>query len=141
MTIQPYYVSYRLKLAYHALTTALESAVRPLGVTLTQVNALLIIDRFAEATMPRLAEHAGVSLQAMHRTVISLEKRELVIRQRKEGNDKTFFLYLTPEGEALLRQAETLVTQAQSAMLEQFSNDELHSLQLMLEKFERAFKS
>ncbi|MCS7484629.1 hypothetical protein ACFFQW_41070 [Umezawaea endophytica] len=61
----------QLKRADHALTTALEGALEPMGVTLAQANVLLFVDRYPLTTMPRLA---AVTPQAMHRTVGGLQQ-------------------------------------------------------------------
>lgn len=136
-----YHLSYQLKLTNHAITVALDKSVHPLGLTLAQANVLLFIDRFPLTTMPRLADFAAVTPQAMHRTLIGLERRGFVHRERKEDNEKTFFLSLTPEGRALLRRAEERIKAAQDAAKDQLSQEEIEILQNLLKKYEGAFRS
>ena len=114
--------------------------MRALGVTLSQVNTLLFIDRFPDATMPRLADAAAVTPQAMHRTVIGLEGRGLVERERKAHNEKSFFLSLSPQGKQILNQAEIRLKKAQVTVKERLNPQEIETLQTLLEKYESIFK-
>lgn len=134
-----YHIGYQVKRANHALSMALEAAVRPLGITLAQANALLAIDRFPLATAPLLAELGAVTPQAMHRTVTGLEHRGLVQRERRAGNAKSYILSLTAQGTQLLAVAEVRVKATQDAVKDRLSPDEIARLHELLEKYEAVF--
>jgi DNA-binding MarR family transcriptional regulator len=90
--------------------------------------------------MPHLADLAAVTPQAMHRTVIELERRGLVHRKRKDDNEKTFFLSLTSKGSQFLKRAEERVKVVQDAAKDQLSQEEIETLQVLLKKYESAFQ-
>jgi DNA-binding MarR family transcriptional regulator len=135
-----YFVAYQLKRTYHALTTALDAAVFPLGISLAQANALLFVDRFPDTTLPRLAQAAAVTPQALHRTLVALERQGLVRRAHIVGNEKTFLWSLTDNGKHILDKAEERIKNAQDKTAEHLTVQELTALQELLEKYELIFK-
>jgi DNA-binding MarR family transcriptional regulator len=138
--LKHYYLGYQLKRTNQALSIMLDQSVRSLGVTLAQVNVLLFIDRFPDATMPHVADLAAVTPQAMHRSVMGLERRGFVRRERKINNEKSFFLSLTAEGKRTLDRAEVKVRKVQDKIKEQFTPQEIETLQALLEKYESLFQ-
>lgn len=134
-----HHLGYQLKRADHALTTALEDTLQPLGITLAQANVLLFVDRFPLTTMPRLASLAAVSPQAMHRTVVGLERRGWLVRERQPGNEKTFRLTLTPQGKEILDQAEARVTTVLDRTADHLDPVEIDQLHHLLRRYEAAF--
>lgn len=136
-----YRLGYQLHRANHALAVASEKPLKPLGVTLAQVNALLFVDRFPEATMARLARLAVVTPQALHRTAIRLERLGLIRRDRKVGDEKSFYLLLTDKGTRTLRQAEVELKAVQDIAKTHFQPQELDSLYEMLQHYEAMFQT
>lgn len=134
-----YHLAYQLKRTHHALTTALEGALEPLGVTLAQANVLLFVDRYPLTTMPRLAALAAVTPQAMHRTVVGLQQRGWVLRERQPGNEKTFHLTLTTAGKQMLDQAEAAITAVQDRTADHLDHTEIDQLHDLLRRYEDMF--
>lgn len=139
MDLRRYHLSYQLKRANHALTTALEEVLEPLGVTLAQANVLLFVDRYPLTTMPRLAELAAVTPQAMHRTVVGLQQRGWLVRERRPGNEKTFRLTLAAAGKQVLTQAEEAIKVVQDRTADHFDPAEVDQLHHLLRRYEAAF--
>ena len=134
-----YHLAHQLKRADHALTTALEAALQPLGVTLAQANVLLFVDRYPLTTMPRLAALAAVSPQAMHRTVVGLQQQGWLVRERQPGNEKTFHLTLAAAGKQVLDQAEEAITAVQDRTADHLDHAEIDQLHHLLRRYEAAF--
>lgn len=134
-----YHLGYQLKRADHALTTALEEVLGPLGITLAQANVLLFVDRFPLTTMPRLAMLAAVTPQAMHRTVVGLQRRGWLVRERQPGNEKTFHLTLTQVGKQRLDQAEERIRAVQDRTIDHLDPAEIDQLDDLLRRYEAAF--
>lgn len=134
-----YHLAYQLKRADHALTTALEGALEPLGVTLAQANVLLFVDRYPLTTMPRLAALAAVTPQAMHRTIVGLQRRGWLVRERQPGNEKTFHLTLAAAGKQVLDQAEEAITAVQDRTADHLDHTEIDQLHHLLRRYEAAF--
>lgn len=137
--LRRYHLAAQLRRADHALTTALGQALDTLGITLAQANVLLFIDRFPRTTMPRVAELAAVTPQAMHRTVVGLERRGWLVRARLPGDEKTFRLSLTPAGRRMLAQAEERVTTVQDRTAGHLDPAEIDQLHDLLRRYEAAF--
>lgn len=135
----PYYLGYQLKRTYHAVASAFEEVLTPLGVTLGQVNAMLFVDRFPDAAIGQLSTAAAVTPQALHRTLAGLRHLGLVRRRQKPENEKTYFWSLTPHGDAVLAEAETRIVGVQAGKLETFTSDDVAQLQRLLEKYESLF--
>ncbi|HSW91722.1 MAG TPA: MarR family transcriptional regulator [Candidatus Saccharimonadales bacterium] len=136
-----YRLGYQLHRADHALAIASEKPLKPLGVTLTQVNVLLFVDRFPNATMARLARLAVITPQALHRTAIRLEQLGLIQRDRKIGDDKSFYLSLTDKGVEVLRQAEAEIKAVQNIVKAHLQPQELEMLYELLQRYEAAFQN
>jgi DNA-binding MarR family transcriptional regulator len=135
-----YRLGYQLNRANHALAVASEKPLKPLGVTLAQVNVLLFVDRFPGATTARLARLATISPQAMHRTAISLERLGFIQRDRKVSDDKSFYLSLTDEGSQVLRRAEAKIKAVHDIAKAHLQLQELEALYGLLERYEAAFE-
>jgi DNA-binding MarR family transcriptional regulator len=135
-----YRLGYQLHRANHALAVASEKPLKPLGVTLAQVNVLLFVDRFPGATMARLARLAVVTPQALHRTAIHLEQLGLIRRDRRIGDEKSFYLLLTDKGAQTLRQAEAELKAVQDIAKKHFQTQELEILYEMLQRYEAIFQ-
>jgi DNA-binding MarR family transcriptional regulator len=134
-----YHLAYQLKRAEHTLALALEKAVSPLGITLAQANVLLFIDRFPGATLTQLARVAAVATPTMHRTIVTLQKKQLLRRTSKPGDDKSQLVTLTPEGKSLLEKAQLELMQTQERAKLFLAEDELDELQRLLRLYEDAF--
>jgi DNA-binding MarR family transcriptional regulator len=136
-----YRLGYQLHRANHALTIASEKPLKSLGVTLAQVNVLLFVDRFSGATMARLARLAVITPQALHRTATRLERFGFIQRDRKIGDDKSFYLSLTPKGTQMLRRAEVEIKNVQDVAKLHFQPQELEVLHEMMQRYEAMFQN
>ena len=135
-----YRLGYQLHRTNHALTVASEKPLKPLGVTHAQVNVLLFVDRFPGATMARLARLAVITPQALQRTAIRLERLGFIHRDRKSGDDKSFYLSLTDKGVQTLRQTESELKAVQDIAKTHFQPQELDALYEMLQRYEAMFQ-
>ncbi len=139
MNNKHYYVGNLLFRAEHAMGKAFTKALRPLRITPAQAGVLLNIDRFPEITMAKVADIAFITPQTMYRIVVGLERRKFVLRNKKEGDRKSFYLSLTPAGKDLLNQAEAILRDEQDVIQQAFSPQEMDTLYALLERFEAAF--
>jgi DNA-binding MarR family transcriptional regulator len=135
-----YHIAYQLKRAEHALALACEEQLRPLQVTLSQTMVLLFADRFPRSTFAQLASLANIAPPTLYRIAVNLEKRNLLHRERKDGNDKSFYLSLSPAGVTLLRRAETQLKIVQDRAKPHLSTSELTTLYTLLGKYEVVFQ-
>jgi DNA-binding MarR family transcriptional regulator len=140
MITSHYRVANQLHRAEHAMGMAFAEALRPLGITPAQAGVLILIDRYPDTNMAKLADVASVTPQTMHRIVVGLERRDLVHRNQKAGDRKSVYLSLTPAGADVLDQAETILKAGQEVLGKTFSAQEMGTFLDLLQRFETAFQ-
>ena len=73
-------LGYLLKVASTALHAAMEAALRPAGLTLSQFSCLELLSRTPDQTNAQLARGAFVTPQSMNEVLQGLQRRGLVER-------------------------------------------------------------
>jgi MarR family transcriptional repressor of mepA len=139
MTVDHYQVGYQLRRAEHAMALVFEAKLRPLEVTTSQAVVLLAIDRNPDATMARVARSVAITQHTFQRIVAGLERRGLVVRESRGGEQKSLYLSLTSSGTQLLRRTEAILKAEQDVIREHFDAQELQTLYMLLQRFEAIF--
>ncbi len=107
-------------------------------VTLPESAALARLDRGGPATPSELARLEQISPQSMGATLGGLEARGLVARRPDPKDGRRAVLYLTPAGQAVLRERRSGSTQRIAQALEAgFTSAELRQLQAATQLLER----
>ena len=132
-------VANALHRADRLLGSALDEAVRPLGITAAQASALLHLDRYPTASMAVLARLASVTAQTMHRLVVGLERRGFVQRQQSCSDKKTLEVVITRSGADVLRAAESALRREHDRLLENFALEELEQFAEFVDRFSLTF--
>ncbi|ANN15753.1 MarR family transcriptional regulator [Amycolatopsis orientalis] len=125
-------VGYMLKRAATALRVAMETALRPLDLTVPQYSCLEVLSQRPGLSNAELARAVFVTRQSMNLVLRGLQDRGLVTRPATAPQGRALPSTLTPAGQAQLRTASGLVRAVQNRMLEPFSAGErdrlLHDL-------------
>jgi DNA-binding MarR family transcriptional regulator len=100
---------YALKRAQHALRTAMDSALRPLGLTAPQYAVLTAIELDPGVSSAALARAAFVTAQTMQGIVANLERAGLLQRRIDPLHGRILKSELTKEGAKTLREAHACV--------------------------------
>lgn len=115
-------MGYRLKLALHAWTRQLDTALRPLGLTHLQFITLVAIEIFSEGgeTPSQVRIAAGVQLDAMMISKIlrRLEGRGYIERSPHPDDPRANALRLTPAGRKLVLTGSPVVRAAHAAFFD-----------------------
>ncbi len=107
-------------------------------VTLPESAALARLDRGGPATSSELARLEQISPQSMGATLGGLEARGLVARRPDPNDGRRAVLYLTPAGQAVLRDRRNESTQRiAQALAAGFTSAELRQLQAAAGLLER----
>lgn len=107
-------------------------------VTLPESAALARLDRGGPATSSELARLEQISPQSMGATLSGLEARGLVARRADPTDGRRAVLYLTPAGQAVLRDRRNESTQRiAQALAGAFTAAELRQLQAAARLLER----
>lgn len=115
-------VGYVLKKAATVLRVAMDGALRPLDLTVTQYACLEVLHQQPGLSGSELARAVFVSRQSMNLVLRGMERRGLLARAAPR-NGKALPIELTPAGLARLAAAHEAVAVVEEAMLSAFTPD------------------
>ncbi len=110
-------LGYLLKQASSALRSAMEAALRPLGMSVTHYSCLELLAQRPGLSNSELARGAFVSRQSMNVLLQALERDGYVIRPAAAPVGKALPTRLTPRGRRSLAQATVAVRSIEDLML------------------------
>ena len=110
-------VGYLLKEASSALRAAMESVLRPLGMTVTQYSCLELLAQRPGLSNSELARGAFVTRQSMNVLVQALERDGYVTRPTQAPVGKVLPTALTPRGRRSLDKATAAIRSVEVRML------------------------
>jgi len=110
-------VGYVLKQAAAALRTAMDNALRPLGLTVPQYACLELLGQRPGLSNAELARGAFVTRQSMNGVLRGLQDRGLLSRPPSAPHGRALPTQLTPAGRESLRAASTAVRAVEQRML------------------------
>jgi DNA-binding MarR family transcriptional regulator len=108
-------LGYLFRLAHQRFRTALDDALRDLGLSAQEYGVLSVFETTPELSTSELARVAQVSRQSMHAGVLRLEAAGLV--ERKARNQRDVMVRLTRRGHTLLEDATERVRAIERAAL------------------------
>lgn len=114
-------VGYLLKEASSALRSAMESALRPLGMTVTHYSCLELLSQRPGLSNSELARGAFVSRQSMNVLLQALERDGYVMRPDEAPVGRVLPARLTPRGRRSLAKATVAVRSVEDRMLMELS--------------------
>lgn len=109
-------VGYVLKQAAVALRTAMDAALRPLHLTVSQYACLELLGQRPELSNAELARGAFVTRQSMNVVLQGLQERGLVTRPATAARGRELPAALTGEGREQLRAASVAVRAVEKRM-------------------------
>jgi DNA-binding MarR family transcriptional regulator len=121
-------VGYVLKQAAAALRTAMDVALRPLGLTVPQYACLEVLGQRPGLSNADLARSVFVTRQSMAGVLRGLQNRDLVTRATTAPHGRALPTQLTADGRERLRAASTAVRVVEKRMLTLLDPDAQHRL-------------
>ena len=97
---------YTIKQVQQQIHAAMEYALRPLSLSLSQYNVLKNLELSTSVTGAELARKAFVTPQTMHTILTTMERKGLILRTSISGNSKSFNISIATEGISVLKEAE-----------------------------------
>ena len=122
-------VGYALKQAATALRTAMEAALRPLELSVTQYSCLELLGQRPGLSAAELARGVFVTRQSMQTVLAGLADRGLLTRPDTAPHGRALPTALTPAGTALLTRASSAVAAVEQQMLTPLTADAVTRLQ------------
>jgi DNA-binding MarR family transcriptional regulator len=93
-----------------------DRALRPVGLTLSQLEILTALVLFGEPVRPAaIAEALAIERSTMSRSLAIMEAGGLVVATRASAGGRSLAVTITPQGTRLLLRAEIAWTEAQAA--------------------------
>jgi DNA-binding MarR family transcriptional regulator len=125
-------IGYLLKVAQHALRTAMDRALGERGLTTPQYAVLSALHEEPGLSNADLARRAFVTPQTMNSIVVLLERGGLVERRPHAVHGRVLTTVLTPEGAELVHSCHHAVERIEERMLAPLSDAERAQLGMFL---------
>ena len=125
-------LGYLLKQAHSALRSAMDGALRPLGMTVPQYACLELLAQRPGLSNSDLARGAFVSRQSMNVLLQSLERDQLVSRPEQPSTGRVLPVQLTPLGRERLQAASAAASSVETQMRRRLDSTEQTQLRHLL---------
>ena len=124
-----------LRRAANAVSAIYDAHLSPLGITVNQYSILRGVERTAPCSVSDLAEHLGLDRTSLVRMLKPLTAQALVLDQAEQGR-RSHQLYLSGEGERLIREGYPLWCEAQAEVEQHIGPSEAKHLSSVLAQLE-----
>src|ERR1700744_1733582 len=125
-------LGYMLKAAASALHSAMETVLRPLGMTITHYSCLELLAQRPGLSNSELARGAFVTRQSMNVLLQALERQGLVARPARAPARRGLPAELTPRGRQQLEVASAAVRRVEQGMLADLDASEQDQMRRLL---------
>jgi len=132
---------YTIKQVQQQIHTAMEDALRPLSLNLSQYNVLKSLGASSFVTGAELARKAFVTPQTMHTILTTMERKELITRTVISGNTKSFNISFTDDGNAALKDADEALSKLFNRADMALKESEYEELEFLLKKLSGGLKA
>jgi DNA-binding MarR family transcriptional regulator len=126
------HIGYLLRQAWRVLLGAMETALRPHGLTPYQYGALSVLARTPGASGADLARAINITPQAMNGVLATLEREALIDRHPHPTHGRILQATLTSEGQRRLDAANPTVRALERAIERDFTSDEITTIKTWL---------
>src|SRR5215470_12190529 len=133
-------VGYLLKSAQQSLRTAMDSALRNVGVTTPQYAVLTFLEQSPGLSSAQLARRAFVTPQTMNRIVANLAAAGLIERDPHPELGRVLETRLSKRGRRLLADCRKRVEAVEARMVADLTEAERRQLASLLERCTRALR-
>ena len=133
-------LGYLLKVASSELRTAMEAALRPLGMTITHYSCLELLAQRPGLSNSELARGAFVTRQTMNVLLQTLERDGYVSRPAQAPVGKILPTRLTSRGRQSLEKASAAVRSVEARMLDGMTEQEQSDAFRILKSMVRALR-
>jgi DNA-binding MarR family transcriptional regulator len=127
-------LTYLIKWMERKVRSELETALLPLGVSVSEYTALSVLNEGRELSSSQLARRTFVSAQAMHPIVTDLIKRKLLARRDNPDHGRIQLVRLTAQGQRLLDRCNAASRDAEERAFAGLSPAQTAALRKSLER-------
>jgi len=119
------HIGYLLVQAWHAVIAAMDTALRPHGLTPPQYGVLSVLARNPGLSGADLARAVNTTPQAANEVLATLERKRLIERRPHPTHGRILRATLTDEGQRRLQAATPAVRALEAAIEDGFTADEI----------------
>ncbi|GAB1258870.1 MarR family transcriptional regulator [Aurantivibrio plasticivorans] len=127
-------VSYQLRRAQMRMGQEMASLLDELKITPPQFSLLSKIKYNQGVSQTALAKANGIERSTLGEIIDRFEKRQLVERRKHATDRRAYALYLTEQGEELMRKGFPMVAKAESEMFSQWEESDRQQLIALLKR-------
>lgn len=118
-TMQDGCLGVRVGRLHRLVSRRFEQALRPLGLTLSQMEILAGLTLYGESVKPAvIAEELAVERSTMSRNLALMEAKGLIVTTETSAAGRSMAVGITTQGTETLVRAQAAWTEAQAAVLE-----------------------
>ncbi len=119
----PDLIGYVLRRAQLEVFQDFFNAFTPFDIRPAQFSVLTVIERNPGLTQSQVAEALGIKRTNFVGMLDALEARKLAERRQTSGDKRSYALYLTAEGAALMRKLKPVLKTHETRMIERLGED------------------
>ena len=133
--------SFLIRTMHVQLSGLLEQELKKLALTNGQYTVLSTIARRSGSSSAEIARRLRVKPQALNEFIPPFEQRGLIVRRGHPDNRRILCVFLTPEGQQMLKRCDEAVDQLEREIFASLSRDELASFRAITSKIVDAVSS
>jgi DNA-binding MarR family transcriptional regulator len=126
------HIGFLLVQAWHAVIAAMDTALRPHGLTSPQYGVLSVLARDPGLSGADLARIVNTTPQAMNEVLATLERKHLIERRPHPTHGRILQATLTGEGQRRLQAANPAVRALEAAIEDGFTADQIATVKTWL---------
>ena len=126
------HIGFLLVQAWHALSAAMDTALRPHDLTPPQYGVLSVLARDPGLSGADLARVVNTTPQAMNEVLATLERKHLIERRPHPTHGRILQATLTGEGQRRLQAANPAVRALEAAIEDGFTADQIATIKTWL---------
>lgn len=126
------HIGFLLVQAWHAVIAAMDTALRPHGLTPPQYGVLSVLARDPGLSGADLARVVNTTPQAMNEVLATLERKHLIERRPHPTHGRILQATLTDEGQRRLQAANPAVRALEAAIEDGFTADQIATIKTWL---------
>ena len=126
------HIGFLLVQAWHAVIAAMDTALRPHGLTPPQYGVLSVLARDPGLSGADLARVVNTTPQAMNEVLATLERKHLIERRPHPTHGRILQATLTDEGQRRLQAANPAVRALEAAIEDGFTADQIATVKTWL---------
>jgi DNA-binding MarR family transcriptional regulator len=132
-------LGYRIRRVSSMLMASLATELARFGLRPSDASVLVLLGANPCMTQSEVGRHLGIHRANMAPLIASLEKRDLVARERVDG--RSHGLVLTVEGDRVASDVRQVMSDHETQIMHAVSQSEVPDFEVVLATIERAFRT